>query len=198
MNCLYFVFWAQNQLRSGNNTLCQCQPYSSNRLLCCQDNAPLYATWRLNSVIVGTFANSAHGLVTQGFSGHIIRDSWCHGHIRCLAPHAMAIENPQGRDSLQNPYSVCAEPPGEQKWRQPGTWKAQTQRRQAVFQDVTVSTERRYMACFLPECGSGQRSNEDSLLRSSCIYSGSSWERLRWQRERGKQIVYFQDEGSIV
>lgn len=111
MNCLYFVFWAQNQLRSGNNTLCQCQPYSSNHLLCCQDNAPLYATWRLNSVIVGTSANSAHGLVTQGFSGHIIRDSWCHGHIRCLAPHAMAIENPPGQGFTAEPlFSVCRAP----------------------------------------------------------------------------------------
>lgn len=46
-------------------------------------------------MIVGISANSAHGLVTQGFSGHTIRDSWCHGHIRCLAPHVMAIENPR-------------------------------------------------------------------------------------------------------
>lgn len=110
MNCLYFVFWAQNQLRSGNNTLCQCQPYSSNHLLCCQDNAPLYATWRLNSVIVGTSANSAHGLVTHVFSGHIIRDGWCHGHIRCLAPHAMAIENPRVRIHCRTPIQSVQSP----------------------------------------------------------------------------------------
>lgn len=43
------------------------------------------------------------------FSGHIIRDSWCHGHIRCLAPHAMAIENPRvgihGRAPIQSVQS---------------------------------------------------------------------------------------------
>lgn len=94
MNCLYFTVWAQNQLRSGSNKQRWYQPYSSN-LLCCWDNAPLCATWRLDSVIVGTPANSALGLVTQGFSGHIIRDCWCHGYIRCLAAHAMAIENPR-------------------------------------------------------------------------------------------------------
>lgn len=97
---------------------------------------------------------------------------------------------PPGRDSWLGPYSVCAEPPGDQKWRQPGTWKAQTQRRQAVFQDMTVSTERRSMACFLRERGSSRRSNEDSLLMSSRIYSGSCGERLRWQRERETNCMF--------
>lgn len=46
MNCLYFTVWAQNQLRSGNNKQSCSQLYSLNHLLCCQDNAPLYATWK--------------------------------------------------------------------------------------------------------------------------------------------------------
>lgn len=102
--------WAQNQLRSGNNKQGWYQPYSSNHLLYCQDNAPLYATWRLDSVIVGTPANSALGLVTQGFSGHIIRDSWCHGHICCLAPHAMAIENPRIGTHCRTPIQSVQSP----------------------------------------------------------------------------------------
>lgn len=44
-------------------------------------------------MIIETQANPALSLVTHGFSGHIIRDSWCHGHIHCLVPHTMAIEN---------------------------------------------------------------------------------------------------------
>lgn len=58
---------------------------------------------------VGTPANSALGWVTRGFSGHSIRGGRCHGHIRCLAPHTMAIENPrvgtQCRTSLQSVQS---------------------------------------------------------------------------------------------
>lgn len=46
MNCVYFAVWAQNQLRSGNNKQPCHQPYSSQHLFCCPDNAPLYATWR--------------------------------------------------------------------------------------------------------------------------------------------------------
>lgn len=45
-------------------------------------------------MIVGTATNSALGSVTRGLSGHSIRDSWGHRHIRCLVPHTTVIENP--------------------------------------------------------------------------------------------------------
>ena len=104
---------------------------------------------------------------------------------------------PQGGGSQQNSYSVCAEPQREQEWRQPGRWKAQTQKRQAVFQDTTVSNERRYMTRFLLEHGSGWGSSEDSLLRSSCIIqkvAEKGWD----GRGRRKRTVYFPAESSIV
>lgn len=110
MNCVYFAVWAQNQLRSGNNKQPCHQPYSSQHLFCCPDNAPLYATWRPGGWAVGTPANSALGSVTRGFSGHSIRDSWCHGHIRCLAPHTMAIENARAGTQCRTPVQSVRSP----------------------------------------------------------------------------------------
>lgn len=64
----------------------------------------------LAAVIVGTPANSALGSVTRGFLGHSIRDSWGHGHILCLAPHTMAIENPRVRTQCRTPIQSVQSP----------------------------------------------------------------------------------------
>lgn len=137
MNCLYFTAWAQNQLRSGNNKQSCYQLYSSNHLLGSQDKAPLYAMWRpwlcdcRNSCQLSTWLGDP-----RVFGPH---------HQRQLVPWALPLScsprdgywKAKDGDSLQNPYSVPAEPRGGQDWRQPGRWKAQRQRRQAVFQKMT-------------------------------------------------------------
>lgn len=107
MNCLYFTVWAQNQLRSGNNKQPCCHliiSYTAGTMLLFMPHGSQA------SVIVGTPANSALGLVTQGFSGHLIRHSWCHRHIRCLAPHTMVIETPGWGLTEETPHSPYRAP----------------------------------------------------------------------------------------
>lgn len=122
----------------------------------------------LDSVIVGTLANSALGLVTQGFLGHIIRDSWCHGHFRCLAPHAMAIEKPRMGTLCRIPIQSQQSPEEGRTDVSLGGEKPSAREGRQCFRRWQVSIEGRCMVPFLilAETRGAMRTR---LWRSSCI-----------------------------
>lgn len=83
---------------------------------------------------VRTSANSALGLVTQGFLGHSIRDTQCCRYIRCLLPTPQPLTTPGCRTFREGKADVS--PGGES----PGPEKT------GCVQGMTVSVETRWMA----------------------------------------------------
>lgn len=98
---------------------------------------------------VRTLANSALGLVTQGFLGHIIRDTQSCRYIRCLLPTPQPLTIPGCGTFREGKADVS--PGGES----PGPEKT------GCVQGMTVSVDTRWMAHSLlsgVECRGGRES----------------------------------------
>lgn len=110
----------------------------------------------LASVTVRTSANSALGLVTQGFLGHIIRDTQCCGYIRCLLLTPQLLMIPGCGTFREGKVDVS--PGGES----PGPEKT------GCVQGTTVFVETRWMAHSLLS-GVETRGERESQISFICL-----------------------------